>query len=197
MERKTALLVVALCLAMLAGTASSVCAEETQLYFLYFKDGKPLRCDAIWKGIDDYAWCRKSGSVQGFPASDVDMKKTFEIQAAVNQLVNKSEASFNRGDWDATVAAASGAIALDPKNEVAFTNRAGAYANKGKLKEALQDCNTAIGINPYFPLAYNNRGYVLELSGQLPQAKLDYEMSCNMGNDLGCRNFKRLNAPSN
>jgi tetratricopeptide (TPR) repeat protein len=115
----------------------------------------------------------------------------------VNQLVNKSEASFNRGDWDATVAAASGAIALDPKNEVAFTNRAGAYANKGKLKEALQDCNTAIGINPYFPLAYNNRGYALELSGQLPQAKLDYEMSCNMGNELGCKNYKRLNTPSN
>jgi len=196
MKRKMALLL-ALCLAMLAGGATAAFAEEPDLYFIFFKDGKSLKCDAIWKGIDDYAWCRKSGSVQGFPASDVDMKKTFEIQAAVNQLVNKSEASFNRGDWDATVAAASGAIALDPKNEVAFTNRAGAYANKGKLKEAMQDCNTAIGINPYFPLAYNNRGYALELSGQLPQAKLDYEMSCNMGNELGCKNYKRLNAPSN
>jgi tetratricopeptide (TPR) repeat protein len=196
MKRKMALLL-ALCLAMLAGGATAAFAEEPDLYFIFFKDGKPLKCDAIWKGIDDYAWCRRSGSVQGFPASDVDMKKTFEIQAAVNQLVNKSEASFNRGDWDATVAAASGAIALDPKNEVAFTNRAGAYANKGKLKEAMQDCNTAIGINPYFPLAYNNRGYALELSGQLPQAKLDYEMSCNMGNELGCKNYKRLNAPSN
>jgi tetratricopeptide (TPR) repeat protein len=130
--------------------------------------------------------------VQGFPAADVEMKKTFEVQAAVNQLVNKSEASFNKGDWDAAIAAASGAIALDPKNEVAYTNRAGAYTNKGKLKEAMQDCNSAIGINPYFPLAYNNRGYALELSGQLPQAKLDYEMSCNMGNELGCANHKRL-----
>jgi tetratricopeptide (TPR) repeat protein len=194
MKRKIALLL-ALCFAMLAGSATTAFADETELYFIFFKDGKSLRCDAIWKGIDDYAWCRKSGSVQGFPASDVDMKKTFEIQAAVNQLVNKSEASFNRGDWDATVAAASGAIALDPKNEVAFTNRAGAYANKGKLKEALQDCNTAIGINPYFPLAYNNRGYALELSGQLPQATMDYEMSCNMGNELGCKNYKRLKTP--
>jgi len=192
MERKTALLVVALCLAMLAGAASSTFADETQLYFLHFKNGKSLRCDAIWKNIDDYAWCRKSGSVQGFPETDVDMKKTFEIQAAVNQLVNKSEASFNQGDWDGTIAAASSAIALDPQNEVAFTNRAGAYATKGKLKEALQDCNTAIGINPYFPLAYNNRGYALELSGQLPQATLDYEMSCNMGNDLGCKNYRRV-----
>jgi tetratricopeptide (TPR) repeat protein len=196
MKRKFALLL-ALWLTMLAGGATTAFAEETDLYFIFFKDGKSLRCDAIWKGIDDYAWCRKSGSVQGFPATDVDMKKTFEIQAAVNQLVNKSEASFNRGDWDATISAASGAIALDPKNEVAFTNRAGAYANKGKLKEALQDCNAAIGINPYFPLAYNNRGYALELSGQLPQAKLDYEMSCNMGNELGCKNYKRLHAPSN
>lgn len=195
MERKIALLVV-LCLAVCAGSASSALADETQLYFLHFKSGKSLRCDAIWKTADDYAWCRKSGSVQGFPATDLDMKKTFEIQAAVNQLVNKSEASFNRGDWDGAIAAASGAIALDPQNEVAFTNRAGAYANKGKLKEALQDCNAAIGINPYFPLAYNNRGYALELSGQWPQAKLEYEMSCNMGNALGCKNYQRISAPS-
>jgi len=179
-------------LAMLAGAASSAFADETQLYFLYFKNGKSLRCDAIWKNIDDYAWCRKPGSVQGFPVTDVDMKKTFEIQAAVNQLVNKSEASFKQGDWDGTIAAASSAIVLDPQNEVAFTNRAGAYANKGKLKEALQDCNSAIGINPYFPLAYNSRGYALELSGQLPQAALDYEMSCNMGNDIGCKNYRRV-----
>lgn len=192
MGRKTALLVVALSFAMLAGAASSLFADETQLQSLYFKNGKSLRCDAIWKGIDDYIWCRKPGSVQGFPADDVEMKKTFEVQAAVKQLVNKSEASFNRGDWDATIAAASGAIALDAKNEVAYTNRAGAYANKGKLKEAIQDCNTAIGINPYFPLAYNNRGYALELSGQLPQATLDYEMSCNMGSELGCKNVKRV-----
>jgi tetratricopeptide (TPR) repeat protein len=195
MARKTALLVVALCLAMLSGAASPAFADETELYFLHFTNGKSLRCDAIWKGIDDYVWCRKSGNAQGYPKDDVDMKKTFEIQAAVNRLVNKSEASFNQGDWDATIAAASGAIALDPKNEVAYTNRAGAYANKGKLKEALQDSNTAIGINPYFPLAYNNRGYALELSGHLPQATLDYEMSCNMGNALGCKNYKRVRPP--
>lgn len=196
MGTKKALLVVALCLTMIAGAASSVFADQTPLYYLYFKNGKSLRCDAVWKGIDDFVWCRKSGNVNGYPADDVEMKKTFEIQAAVNQLVNKSEASFNQGDWDGTIAAASGAIALDPKNEVAFTNRAGAYANKGKLKEAIQDCNTAIEINPNFSLAYNNRGYALELSGQLPEAILDYEKSCNMGNQLGCKNYKRVRPSS-
>ena len=195
MEKKIAL-AVAFCLAFLVGAASSAIADETQIYALHFKNGMSIRCDAIWRGVDDYAWCRKSGSVQGFPVTDLDMKKTFEIQPAVNQLVNKSEASFNRGDWDATIAEASRAIALDPKNEAAFTLRAGAYANKGKLKEALQDCNTAIGINPYFPLAYYNRGYALELSGQLPQAALDYEMSCNMGNELGCKNYRRVRTSS-
>jgi len=196
MARKTALLGVALCLTMLAGAAPTVFADETQLYSLYFKNGKSLRCDAVWKGIDDYVWCRKSGNSQGYPTDDVEMKRTFEIQAAVNQLVNQSEASFNQGDWDGTIAAASGAIALDPKNEVAFTNRAGAYAHKGKLKEAIQDCDTAIGINPDFPLAYNNRGYALELSGQLSEAILYYQKSCNMGNPLGCKNYKRVHLPS-
>jgi tetratricopeptide (TPR) repeat protein len=193
---KKNVLVVVLCLVVGAAMAASAMADETEIHYLYFKNGKSLRCDAIWKGIDDYAWCRKSGNVQGFPVSDLDMKKTFEVQAAVNQLVNKSEASFNRRDWDGAISAASGAIALDPKNEVAFTNRGGAYANKGKLREALQDCNTAIGINPYFPLAYNNRGYALELSGQIPQATLDYEMSCNMGNELGCKNYRRATTSS-
>jgi tetratricopeptide (TPR) repeat protein len=192
MEKRTAFLVSVLCLAMLAGAASSAFADDTQLYYVYFKNGKSMRCDEVWKDTSDYAWCRKSGSVQGFPVSDVDMKKTFEIQAAVNRLVNKSKASFDQGDWDGTISAASSAIALDPMNEVAFTIRAGAYANKGKLNEALQDCNTALGLNPYFALAYNNRGYALELSGQLPQAKLDYEKSCNMGNQLGCNNYKRM-----
>ncbi|EFK97154.1 hypothetical protein LDC_0796 [sediment metagenome] len=124
------------------------------------------------------------------------MKKTFEVQSAVNQLVNKSEASFNMGDWDGAIAAASAAIALDPKNEVAYSNRAGAYANKGKLKEAIQDCNTAIEINPDFSFVYNNRGYALELSGQLPEAILDYERSCKMANELGCKNYRRVTAPS-
>lgn len=192
MKRTTALLIIPLCLAMLAGAASSLGADETQLYFLYFTNGKALRCDAIWKGIDDYVWCRKSESVQGFPVIDVDMKKTFEVQAAVNKLVDRSEASFNEGDWVGTIESASGAIALDSKNEVAYTNRAGAYANVGKLKEAIQDCNTAIEINPKFSLAYNNRGYALELSGHLPQATLDYQTSCNLGNALGCKNYKRL-----
>ena len=192
MKRKTALLVLALCIAMFAGSVSPAFADETLLYFVYFKNGKSLKCDAVWKGIDDYVWCRKSGNVQGFPVDDVDMKKTIETQAAANQLVNKSEASFKKGDWDDTIAAASGAIALDPKNEMAYTNRAGAYTNKGMLKEAIQDCNSAIGINPKLPLAYNNRGYALELSGQVSQAKLDYERSCTMGNELGCANQKRL-----
>jgi len=117
MERKIAL-VVAFCLAFLAGAASSAIADETQIYILHFKNGMSMRCDAIWRGLDDYAWCRKSGSVQGFPVTDLDMRKTFEIQPAVNQLVNKSEASFNRGDWDAAIAEASGAIALDPRTKL-------------------------------------------------------------------------------
>jgi tetratricopeptide (TPR) repeat protein len=182
-------------LAMLLGFTSSANAEDFKLKDLYLKNGSVTRCDSVWKGLGDFVWCNQGANVAGYPASDVDMKKTFEIPAIVARLVNKSRDSFEEGDWDGTISAASSAISLDPENEVAYTNRAGAYARKGLLKEAIDDCNRAVNINPYYSLAFNNRGFALERSGDLPKAIEDYDLSCRMGNALGCQNLKRVKAP--
>jgi regulator of sirC expression with transglutaminase-like and TPR domain len=77
--------------------------------------------------------------VKGYPESDVEMMKTFEIQIRVAELVNQSKDLFEDRDWDGAIKAATAALALDPENEVAYTNRAGAYANKGLLEEAIND----------------------------------------------------------
>jgi tetratricopeptide (TPR) repeat protein len=179
-------------LVMVLGFPSWVAGEGSGLYYLYFKDGNSMRCDTIWKGMGDYVWCGKSLGSQGFPVGEVDMNRTFTVQAEVSRLVDKSLDEFSNGDWDQAISAATSAIALDPSNEVAYTNRAGAYSNKGMYQEAIQDCNRAIEVNPHFGLAYNNRGYARYKIGQFNEALADYEMSCRLGNSLGCNNYERL-----
>jgi tetratricopeptide (TPR) repeat protein len=167
-------------------------AEDIILKDLYLKDGSVTRCDSVWEGLGGFVWCNQGRNVKGYPESDVDLKKTFEIQIRVAELVNRSKCLFEDGDWDGTIRAATAALDLDPENEVAYTNRAGAHANKGFYKEAISDCNKAVNINPYYSLAYNNRGYAMERAGHLPQALEDYDLSCRMGNELACENLKRL-----
>jgi tetratricopeptide (TPR) repeat protein len=167
-------------------------AEGFGLYYIYLKNGNSMRCDAIWKGMGDYVWCGKHEGSQGFPADEVNMDRTFDIQARVSRLVDKSMKAFDSGDWDEAIGAATSAIALDPTNEVAYTNRAGAYSKKGKYLEAIQDCNRAIEINPRYGLAYNNRGYARYKIGQFDDALADYDMSCRLGTSFGCNNYERL-----
>ena len=120
------------------------------------------------------------------------MIKTFQVQPAVNDLIDKSLDEFQKKNWDQVITVTSTAISMDPTNEVAYTNRAGAYAYTGLYEEAIKDCNKAIQLNPYFGLAYNNRGYAFERTERFEQALSDYEMSCRLRNALGCSNYERL-----
>jgi curli production assembly/transport component CsgG len=151
-----------------------------------------MRCDSLWKGPGDYVWCGKPHGIQGHPDVEVDMIRTFQIQAAVNELIDKSLDDFGKKNWDQVISATSAAISMEPTNEVAYTNRAGAYTYKGLYEEAIKDCNKAIQLNPNFGLAYNNRGFAFERMGRLEQALSEYEMSCRLRNNLGCSNYERL-----
>ena len=115
-----------------------------------------------------------------------------EVPSRVVELLDKSLAFFQRGEWDRVVDMTSKALFLDPRNEIAYTNRCGAYAYKGMLREALEDGNKAVEMNGDFGLAKNNRGYALELMGRKVDALADYDRSCQLGEPLGCRNYKRL-----
>jgi tetratricopeptide (TPR) repeat protein len=192
MDRSRGLWGLLLGLFLLLGFPSWVAGEGSGLYYVYFKDGNSMRCDAIWKGMGDYVWCGKSLGSQGFPMGEVDMNRTFTVQAQVSRLVDRSLHALSKGDWDQAISATTSAIALDPSNEVAYTNRAGAYSNKGMYQEAIQDCNRAIEVNPHFGLAYNSRGFARYKIGQFDEALADYEMSCRLGNGLGCNNYERL-----
>jgi tetratricopeptide (TPR) repeat protein len=102
--------------------------------------------------------------------------------------------AFSSGDYDKVIIAMGKVIEIDPQNAEAFSTRCGAKANKGLLEEAKEDCEKSIEYNPDFSMAYNNLGYVLELEGVKKEAALNYEMSCGLGNKLGCQNQQRLSS---
>jgi tetratricopeptide (TPR) repeat protein len=110
----------------------------------------------------------------------------------VKGLLAESAVCFNNGRMDKVIEITAKAIKLDPKNDIAYANRGGAHANKGELEEAIDDCNAAIRINPNCGLAFNNKGFAHERLGRTSEALLNYEISCNLGVDLGCRNRSRL-----
>lgn len=85
-------------LAMLLGFASSAGTEEISPKPVYLKNGSVTRCDNFWKGVGDFVWCNKGTSVVGYPANDIDMKKTFEIPASASRLVNKNKKSLKQAD---------------------------------------------------------------------------------------------------
>ena len=63
-----------------SGFTSVTGAQDPIVRDLYLKDGTVTHCDSVWKGLGDFVWCNEGGNVKGYPTSDVDMNKTFDIQ---------------------------------------------------------------------------------------------------------------------
>jgi tetratricopeptide (TPR) repeat protein len=110
----------------------------------------------------------------------------------VSDLLEKSRKAFIEGNYDAVIDFATQIIATDQGNAEAYSNRCGALAMEDKFSEAKADCIKAVSINPDFSMAYNNLGWVFEQQGDIQEAIRQYEMSCKLGNTLGCQNQKRL-----
>lgn len=115
-----------------------------------------------------------------------------EVPKMVKDLLEESRGYFDNGQMERVIETSSKVIKLDPQSDVAYANRGGAYANKRQFTQAVQDCNAAIRINPDSGLAYNNKGFVCEQLGQTNEAVLNYEISCNLGVQLGCGNYSRM-----
>lgn len=121
-----------------------------------------------------------------------DNFKSLNNQSRLQQLIDRSQAAFENGDWAMVIRTATEAIELEPQNAIPYTNRSAAYAKLNYLNKALKDSNDAIKYNPDFALSYNNRGYVYELLDEKKKAAADYLKSCSLGLELGCQNYKRL-----
>lgn len=119
----------------------------------------------------------------------IDAKK---LPSDVALLLVKSFHSFKRRDWRAVEELTSKVLLLDPKNVIAYVNRAGARTELGHLVNAIEDSNKAIRIRPDLGIAYNNKGYAHERLGQLNMASRNYQRACNLGIEQSCKDFNRI-----
>ncbi|HCY86930.1 MAG TPA: hypothetical protein DHV36_17500 [Desulfobacteraceae bacterium] len=117
---------------------------------------------------------------------------SLDIRSRVIHFTRIIEKKFGEQKWDDIIALADEIIRIDPKNHTIYATLGGVYAYKGMYDQALINCQKAIELNPDFGLSYNNRGYTYERMGKPAEAKLDYEISCNLGDPYGCRNVQRL-----
>ena len=125
--------------------------------------------------------CRNYKEILGYlPAEKIEV------------MLDQTMKHFSSGNYEEVVDLSTKIIEVDPHNEIAFSNRCGAFANKSLWDKAKQDCLEAITINPDYAMAYNNLGYVLEQEGNELDATINYEISCNLGLNLGCKNLKRF-----
>lgn len=114
------------------------------------------------------------------------------LPSDVALLLVKSFHSFKKRDWRAVEELTSKVLLLDPKNAIAYVNRAGARTELGYSVNAIEDTNKAIRIQPDLGIAYNNKGYAQERLGQLNMASHNYQRACRLGIQQSCKDFERI-----
>jgi tetratricopeptide (TPR) repeat protein len=92
------------------------------------------------------------------PPSAVSPAPTLRADASKGNPVQEGIEKGEKGDLDGAIADFSHAIELDPKNAIAYSNRAHAKRLKKDAAGALADCTRAIELDPNFAEAYFERG---------------------------------------
>jgi len=104
--------------------------------------------------------------------------KTTPLQSAEvtahAEAMAKGSSHVEDGHFDLAISAFTEAIRLEPKNAVAFYERAFAYASKGDHDKAVADYTEAIRIRPDFARAFLRRGLAHERRGEHDKAIADY-----------------------
>jgi lipoprotein NlpI len=80
----------------------------------------------------------------------------------------------SKGDFERAIADYNEAIRLDPKNAVAFDNRAVAYRENGDPDRAIADCNEAIRLDPKSAGSFYSRGLAYRDKGDPERAIADF-----------------------
>jgi len=74
------------------------------------------------------------------------------------QAFDEGVSCFDKGDYDAAIAAFTEAIRLDPTNAKAYGSRGRAYSLKREFEKAIADCTEAIRLDPRDADSYSFRG---------------------------------------
>jgi tetratricopeptide (TPR) repeat protein len=90
---------------------------------------------------------------------------------------------YKRGDYNLAIAEFSADIEADPRNEVAYKNRALCFLKMGDFEKSISDCNESIKLDHSFTAAYRVRGKAYEENGELESARADYDMAEELGSN--------------
>lgn len=130
--------------------------------------------------------CENFKEVAGYRPDDLEDRTKFYLGLAQD--------AFNKKQWNKAVAESTHVLTLNPQSVEAYTLRGAAYSELNYMDNALQDLNNAVTINPDFAAAYHSRARIYELMGSKDDAKLQFEIACNLGLKPSCKEYNRLNA---
>ena len=89
-------------------------------------------------------------------------------------LINQASLCEKSGNYDEALKYYNQAIAINPKNALAYIDRGNARSKLGDNEGAIKDFNQAIAINPKNAIAYDSRGLARKEIGDKAGAASDY-----------------------
>lgn len=106
--------------------------------------------------------------------------------------LNRGIVYSNMGMHDKAINDYNTVIALNPDYAEAHNNRGWSYLKKAMFDHAIKDCGEALRLNPTMATAYHTRGMAYEAQGLLDMARNDFQRSCELGNNNGCKAYEEL-----
>ncbi len=121
---------------------------------------------------------------------------TESVQDTVRTHLDHGRACLDKGKYDDAIADYDKAIALNPNDATAYTNRGVAYGSKGAFDWAIADHSRAIALDPKYALAYTNRGLAHKKNGEVDRAIADFSkvLEIDSSDENAKNNLKRLGA---
>jgi tetratricopeptide (TPR) repeat protein len=102
---------------------------------------------------------------------------------AAARLVLRANDLVARGDLDASIAAYTEAIRLDPRSTAAYLGRGVARGRRGQVAEAVADATEVLRIDPRHAPAYRNRGRDHAAAGVWSKAIADFTEAIRLAAD--------------
>jgi tetratricopeptide (TPR) repeat protein len=92
---------------------------------------------------------------------------------------------------DASIAACTRLISRNPRDAVAYRNRAVEYNRTGDYDTAIADLDEAIRLNPRYARAFGERGFAYKHKGDYSRAMADYGQAIRLEPNYGIAYYNR------
>jgi Flp pilus assembly protein TadD len=129
-----------------------------------------------------------------FRAAIADATKALElkVEKADDAYVVRGAAQAGLGNYGAGIADCNRALKINPRNALAYNNRANNKLRKRNYSGALEDCQKAISLDPNLAVAFYNRGFAHANLGNRSKATADWKKAIAMQPAFGAELSPRI-----